>query len=56
MQRKGGRVHEGGGEVRGRQPNKKKPKRPKNATWGVLRQPHNFPDWKVLRFFGPGKK
>jgi hypothetical protein len=34
MQTKGGRVHEGGGGIRGRQPNKKKPKRPKNATWG----------------------
>jgi hypothetical protein len=31
MQTKEGRVHEGGGGgIRGRQPNKKKPKRPKN--------------------------
>ena len=28
----------------------------KRDLGGVLRQPHNFPDWKVLRFFGPGKK
>ena len=42
--------------IGGRQPNKKKSKRPKTRPGGVLGQPHNFPDWKALRFFGPGKK
>ena len=45
------------GGIWGRQPNKKMYKTLKNATWGgVLRQPHHFPDWKVLRFFWPRKK
>ena len=35
---------------------RKSPKGPKTRPGGVLRQPHNFPGWKVLRFFGSGKK
>ena len=56
MQTKMGRVQEGGGGLGEDSGTRKSAKDPKTRPGGVLRQPHNFPGWKVLHFFKPVKK
>ncbi len=50
-------MHEGGGGGggKGKTAEQEKAQKTPKRDLGVLRQPHNFPDWKALRFFGPGK-
>ena len=56
VQTKGRGVQEGGGGYGEDSRTRKSAKDPKTRPGGVLRQPHHFPDWKVLRFFWPRKK
>ena len=54
--RGGGGCRRVGGNMGKTAEQEKVQKTQKRDLGGVLRQPHHFPDWKVLRFFWPRKK
>ena len=56
VQTKGGGCRRVGGNMGKTAEQEKVEKTQKRDLGGVLRQPHHFPDWKVLRFFWPRKK